>query len=200
VGPGDNSTTSIFLRNEARFIQKLRAAKVVRLQLPVYQEGEPIFEFQVGGLDYARYTGNTTAVKPTPPGKTSSHRMDAQQSVSKVSKPAGLEDAIDKKTSRQLEPATDGAPELGFLAYQTKIVAMIRENWAWPGGKSSLRALTRFNIEGDGEITGIKVSESSGDAAFDESIMRALRKSSPLPAPPESHRKDFSHVEMNFKP
>lgn len=55
VGPSDNSTTSIFLRNEARFVQKLRAAKVVRIQVPVYQQGEPMFEFQVGGFDYAKY-------------------------------------------------------------------------------------------------------------------------------------------------
>lgn len=55
VGPSDNSSTSIFVRNQARFVQKLRAAKVVRLQVPVYQQGEPMFEFQVGGLDYARY-------------------------------------------------------------------------------------------------------------------------------------------------
>ena len=59
VGPADNSSTSIFLRNQARFVQKLRAAKVVRLQVPAYQQGEPMFEFQVGGLDYARYREGT---------------------------------------------------------------------------------------------------------------------------------------------
>jgi hypothetical protein len=59
VGPADNSSTSIFLRNEARFVQKLRASKALRLQVPVYQEGEPMFEFRVGGLDYAQYKGGT---------------------------------------------------------------------------------------------------------------------------------------------
>jgi hypothetical protein len=33
IGPEDNSTTHIFLRNESRFVQKLRVAKVVRLQI-----------------------------------------------------------------------------------------------------------------------------------------------------------------------
>jgi hypothetical protein len=55
AGPSDNSTTSVFIRSHSRFVQKLRAAKVVRLQIPVYQQGEPMFEFQVGGFDYARY-------------------------------------------------------------------------------------------------------------------------------------------------
>lgn len=57
VGPSDNSSTSIFIQNQARFVQKLRAAKMVRLQVPVYQQGEPLFEFQVGGFDNARYQG-----------------------------------------------------------------------------------------------------------------------------------------------
>jgi colicin import membrane protein len=87
-----------------------------------------------------------------------------------------------------------------FLMYQAKIVNTIKENWAWPGQKGSLKALARFSIKDNGEITGLKIAEPSGDAAFDESILRALRKSSPLPPPPESYRKDFAQVEMNFQP
>jgi hypothetical protein len=55
VGPSDNSSTAVLLRNEARFIKQLRAAKLVRLQIPFYQEGSPIFEFRVGGFDYSRF-------------------------------------------------------------------------------------------------------------------------------------------------
>jgi colicin import membrane protein len=87
-----------------------------------------------------------------------------------------------------------------FFMYQAKIVNTIKENWAWPGQKGSLKALVRFSIKDNGEITGLKIAEPSGDVAFDESILRALRKSSPLPPPPESYRKDFAQVEMNFQP
>lgn len=54
-GPSDNRSTVLFLRNEASFVQKLRRAKIVRIQVPVYQEGQPAFEFLVGGFDYDRY-------------------------------------------------------------------------------------------------------------------------------------------------
>jgi colicin import membrane protein len=87
-----------------------------------------------------------------------------------------------------------------FLMYQTKIVSTIKGNWAWAGQKGTLKALVRFGIKDNGEITGIRIAEPSGDPAFDESVLRALRKSSPLPAPPESYRNDFSQVEMNFQP
>ena len=59
VGPADNSSTVIFLRNEEGFILKLRRSKVVRIQIPVYQEGEQMLEFQVGGFNHSRYrSGN----------------------------------------------------------------------------------------------------------------------------------------------
>lgn len=57
VGPADNSSTAIFLRNQAGFRQRLRSAKVVRIQAAIYQEGEPTFEFHVAGIDYDRFRG-----------------------------------------------------------------------------------------------------------------------------------------------
>lgn len=56
VGPADNSTTTVFIRNYSRFLQRMRNAKIVRIQIPVYQEGAPSFEFRVGGFDHGRYT------------------------------------------------------------------------------------------------------------------------------------------------
>jgi hypothetical protein len=56
-GPADNSSTLIFLENESRFVQRMRAAKIVRIQPTFYQAGSPVLEFQVGGFDYKRFTG-----------------------------------------------------------------------------------------------------------------------------------------------
>lgn len=55
IGPGDNSSTSIFIQGAERFRQRMRKAKIVRIQIPVYQEGRPTFEFQVGGFDANRF-------------------------------------------------------------------------------------------------------------------------------------------------
>lgn len=45
----------LFLGSYDSFVAKLRRANVVRVQPTVYQEGEPVFEFHVGGFDYARF-------------------------------------------------------------------------------------------------------------------------------------------------
>jgi hypothetical protein len=56
VGPSDNSTTAILLHSESRFLQRLRKAKTVRIQVPVYQEGSPSFEFDVATFNHERFS------------------------------------------------------------------------------------------------------------------------------------------------
>lgn len=89
---------------------------------------------------------------------------------------------------------------MDFIVYQNRMLSTIKDNWAWVGGKSNLRVVVRFNIKDNGEIAGLKIIQPSGDPSYDESVLRAVRKSSPLPAPPESVRKDFAEVEISFRP
>lgn len=56
--PADHSTTTLFLQGYDRFVQQMRRSEVVRIQPEVYQEGNPVFEFQVAGYDHSRYTGS----------------------------------------------------------------------------------------------------------------------------------------------
>lgn len=93
------------------------------------------------------------------------------------------------------------AKGMDFIIYQNRMLSTIKDNWAWVGGqKSNLRVVVRFNIKDNGEIAGLKIVQPSGDPSYDESVLRAVKKSSPLPAPPESVRKDFADVELSFRP
>ena len=57
VGPADNSTESVFIRNYPRFVSSMLKAKRVRISAEVYQEGSPVFEFDVTGFNEAKYKG-----------------------------------------------------------------------------------------------------------------------------------------------
>jgi colicin import membrane protein len=87
-----------------------------------------------------------------------------------------------------------------YIGYVNYMQATLKGNWAWAGAKRSLKALVRFGVKENGEIVGVKITQSSGDLLFDESVLRAVRKSSPLTAPPENHRKEFADVEYSFQP
>jgi colicin import membrane protein len=89
---------------------------------------------------------------------------------------------------------------IDFIAYQNRMLSTIKDNWAWVGARSNLRVVVHFGIKENGEIVGLKIVQPSGDSSYDESVLRALKKSSPLPAPPETVRKDFADVELTFRP
>lgn len=55
VGPADNSTESVFIRNYPKFIASLKKAKRVRISVNIYQEGAPVFEFDVSDFDERKY-------------------------------------------------------------------------------------------------------------------------------------------------
>jgi len=89
---------------------------------------------------------------------------------------------------------------IDFIIYQNRMLSTIKENWAWVGQRANLKVVVQFGIRENGEIVGLKIVQPSGDPSYDESVLRAVKKSSPLPAPPASYRKDFAEVELTFRP
>lgn len=55
VGAEDHSTNSVFFRDYQGFVSRMLKAKRVRISVPVYQQGSPVFEFDVGGFDTKAY-------------------------------------------------------------------------------------------------------------------------------------------------
>jgi zinc ribbon protein len=55
VAPADNSTETVFIRDYSGFVARMSKAKTVRISANIYQEGAPVFEFDVRGFDQARY-------------------------------------------------------------------------------------------------------------------------------------------------
>jgi len=92
------------------------------------------------------------------------------------------------------------AKGMDFIIYQNRMLSTIKNNWVWVGQRSNLKVVVRFNIKDTGEIAGLKIVQPSGNPSYDESVLRAVNKSSPLPVPPEVVRKDFSEVEIAFRP
>jgi colicin import membrane protein len=89
---------------------------------------------------------------------------------------------------------------MDFIIYQNRMLSTIKENWAWVGQRSNLKVVVHFGIKDSGEIVGLKIMQPSGDPSYDESVLRAVKKSSPLSPPPEIYRKDFADVELTFRP
>lgn len=59
AGAADHSTTVVFLHDYNRFLTKMKKAKRVRLSINIYQQGSPVFEFDVQGFDFERYSSKS---------------------------------------------------------------------------------------------------------------------------------------------
>lgn len=91
-----------------------------------------------------------------------------------------------------------------FVAYHNRMLGQIKENWFWPrtwrSRPGDLEVTVGFGVRVDGEVVGVELLQRSGDASFDESVVRAVRRASPLPPPPRSHAREFAQVELTFRP
>jgi TonB family protein len=87
-----------------------------------------------------------------------------------------------------------------FLLYYQTVQERVKKAWSYSGGNSELETTVTFSIGADGNLTGIKVTASSQDSAYDDSVVRAIRHAAPFPAPPEKFRPQFgAGVEAVFK-
>ena len=89
---------------------------------------------------------------------------------------------------------------MDYVIYQNRMLSTIKNNWVWVGPRSNIKVVVHFNIKDNGEIVGLKIVQSSGNSSYDDSVLRAVRKSSPLPALTDNIRNGFSEVELAFRP
>ena len=90
--------------------------------------------------------------------------------------------------------------DLDFLLYYRTVQERIKQAWSFSGGNNDLSTQVAFAIGPDGKLTDVKIKQSSHNSAFDESVIRAIRRAAPFPAPPDKYRDQFARgIEAVFK-
>jgi hypothetical protein len=52
IGPDDGSTKTVFIKNYTKFLESLKRSKKVLIELPMYQDGNLAWQFEVVGLSW----------------------------------------------------------------------------------------------------------------------------------------------------
>ena len=88
-----------------------------------------------------------------------------------------------------------------FFTYTRLLEGYIKAGWRWPNRRQALVARVAMQLEPDGRVLNIELVSPSGNSEFDESVLRAVRKSSPVPPAPSSvYGKYFRNVTITFDP
>lgn len=89
-------------------------------------------------------------------------------------------------------------PEEVAAGYHGIVRLLVHERWVFSGRVSEyLEAEVLISIGRQGGVTNQKIVKSSGNSDFDRSVMRAIAKASPFPAPPEGVD---TEIQFRFRP
>lgn len=91
---------------------------------------------------------------------------------------------------------------LKLRIYYTEVWDKIRNNWALPDGmvrdRKDLQAIVIIRIGSDGKLIHIEFEKKSGDEFFDQSVMKAIRRSDPLPPLPKEYNMGNHEIGIRF--
>jgi len=154
----------------------------------------------------------TVTKKETQP-KSSSQLIDS--AIAKIEQKVKTEDKdhVEKAIS-QLEKKVEGRSNVqGSLGggqgvigipiriYQMEVESRIKGNWSYPVAVQNLKklqAIVVVKVKQDGTILESWFKERSRDAIFDQSVLKAIEKSNPLPPFPEGYITSYDEIEINF--
>ena len=99
----------------------------------------------------------------------------------------------------------DGSGEgITFRIYRLDVENRIKSNWSYPVALTSLKkqkdleTIVVLKVKKDGKIIRHWVNKKSRNIIFDQSVLKAIERSNPLPPFPEGYRKTFDEIEINF--
>lgn len=101
------------------------------------------------------------------------------------------------------KPAGEGAQiqlDASELGAVDAIRQHVEDNWIRPPGLDTqdLEAMVEVEIDEQGNVLTAKVSRSSGQSFYDQSLLRAVRKASPLPIPADKFE-TFKVMDLHFQ-
>lgn len=137
------------------------------------------------------------------------------EAINRLKTKVGSSEARDIGVKGEGLTGQDGMPggamtTTGYLAlkpidiYAAEIPYHIEKNWAFSeqlsGGGTDLIAVVIIKIMQNGEIKDIWFEKKSGDSYFDDSVIKAVKKSDPLPELPKEYLKPYYHLGLRFTP
>ena len=111
-----------------------------------------------------------------------------------------LESKISSRFGEGLSGGQDRSG-ISIRLYQMEVETWIRSHWSYPVAVQSTKNLETtvlLKVKMDGTILNTWVKKRSSNSIFDQSVIKAIEKSDPLPPFPEGYRKSYEDFEITF--
>jgi colicin import membrane protein len=170
----------------------------------------------------AKKTLDRPAPAPEKPKVAPSELID--KAISKIERNVKSEEHLDralaKLESRTVETNEDGGPSSGggmaerglgygggipggtaIQIYQMQVESLIKSNWHYPvatDNQKDREAIVLLTVKKDGAILSSRFEKKSQNVLFDESVIKAIERSNPLPPFPGSMRRNHEELVIRF--
>ena len=165
-------------------------------------------------LIVAKRTLDTKKIRPKVKRLSSTQLIDKaiskiEDRVKKEEQDKHVERAIQELEKKESNSDQEGSGGSGGSAiegvsmslYRADVKAYIRDNWSYPVALSDSaepEAILLIKVENSGHIISYRFKKRSTDNTFNESVLKAIERSDPLPPFPEIFRKREEEIEVNF--
>jgi TonB family protein len=130
-------------------------------------------------------------------------QTQARQRQAASERVAALRDQLEQHEAVGATAVTAaGVQHVRLMAYQDRVRGKIIEAWILPLSAEQtrdLQATAQFQVTRHGHVEQLELVKPSGNTLFDTSLLRAIRRASPLPTLPEEYPLDVLEVEMRFR-
>ncbi len=124
-----------------------------------------------------------------------------EEALSKVEQRVNEEQAAKGPGPEDAAKAGGGIPGTAMQIYLMEVENLIKSNWAYPAAmesKKDLEAIVVLTVKSDGSVTQTKFEKRSASPLFDDTVMKAVERSNPLPPFPEGYNRSYDEFEINF--
>ncbi|MBW1918793.1 MAG: TonB family protein [Deltaproteobacteria bacterium] len=125
-----------------------------------------------------------------------------------VKKEEHVTKAISRLESKVGEKPGPAARRRGFPVgsaamqiYQMEVETWIKSHWAYPVAIDTAKepeAVVLVTVKRDGTIIRTEFEKHSSSAIFDQSVLKAIERSNPLPPFPEGYGKEIDEIQIKF--
>jgi TonB family protein len=140
--------------------------------------------------------------KPDPEAERRRAEERARQERLAALAQASFMDALESEASA-LADAGAAADEVAAQSYRMGIYQLVVANWSRPpSARNRMEAMLLVELVPTGDVVGVTVLESSGNAAFDRSAEAAVRQARrfEVPREPEMFERYFRRFTLLFRP
>ena len=153
---------------------------------PPEPEVDPLEQQMLAALENVEVPLPVTRPPPPAPKKDPPRKAQAKQQpqASKAAREAKLQAKQSERTAASRTTAGSSKSSVSPAKWKSRVQAKIARNARRCPSSDTGTAAVRFNFDGSGNITKVSLSRSSGNSAIDNYIITAVRRASPIPAPP----------------